>query len=655
MVHGRGQPTRWFRPSLTVPVLVLALLAGWWGVLLPRAEQSVFARVPVLDEVYYLDRALDPAPPDQGFFVSPLYPRLIALAGSAVSLPDGTLADPARLRGIRLLQITCWLAVALLLHDIMRRTPPTAGDFPRLHSWLIWVPTLLFLLYRPAVVFTLSVLLEMPLVFLVTLFLWWLVAFQRQPWMLLVSGLILGMAGLLRGSVLVLVLVPLMLLWSEGGTLRRRAGLTLLLILAVGLPLLPDALTNMRQARRLTGPTLNAGVNLYIGNGPEANGFYVAAVPGDWRRDPAGTSFLAERLGRPEVSLAQADSIWSAAAFDNIRRQPGRTLLLWAKKVWLHLQGWEIDQLTPQDGWLREVPLLRAHFLPYALILALAVAGILAGGMEARLKMILLTCLALLVATQSVFFVVSRYRLILVPFLCLLAGLGLARLVISFRQGAEMRIRWVLGFVLALLVAYPWGMGDVRARWLPLAQANEARRWAVVGQAYGDRPALQQSADLYRKAVAAEPKNPGPWLGLAVTLESLDEREEARQILQQALLRVDDDLALRRMLVGSLLADGLRSDALAQAQSLLQRYPEDAETLHNSAVLLASFGNEKAALEMAQRLIAVQPDDPRGYLDLGVLLARTGRREEAATAFRRGLERNPFHPDLQKNLDLLTR
>ena len=46
--------------------------------MLPQAERSVFGRVPILDEVYYLDRAAELrgplAFPPEPFFMSPLYP-----------------------------------------------------------------------------------------------------------------------------------------------------------------------------------------------------------------------------------------------------------------------------------------------------------------------------------------------------------------------------------------------------------------------------------------------------------------------------------------------------------------------------------------------------------------------------------------------------
>ena len=104
-------------------------------------------------------------------------------------------------------------------------------------------------------------------------------------------------------------------------------------------------------------PPSTAGVNLYIGNGPEANGFYVAVVPGDWRPDPAGAATWPTDWGCPD-RLAEADRIWAREAWRAMAQNPARTAGLWMKKVWLHLQGWEIDQLVPLDRWRRAAPAL---------------------------------------------------------------------------------------------------------------------------------------------------------------------------------------------------------------------------------------------------------------------------------------------------------
>ncbi len=77
---------RWILP---LAVLVAALI--FWMVFLGQAEESVFGKVPILDEVYYLDQAAarnsDPPLPPEPFFVSPLYPCLLSWPAAAKPFP----------------------------------------------------------------------------------------------------------------------------------------------------------------------------------------------------------------------------------------------------------------------------------------------------------------------------------------------------------------------------------------------------------------------------------------------------------------------------------------------------------------------------------------------------------------------------------------
>ena len=230
--------------------------------------------------------------------------------------------------------MACWLGIVVLLRLIAgaRLAPLVSPGWRR--TAVTWMPAALFAGYRPAAVYVITVLLDLPLMFLMTAFLALMTAWPepeaaadsaataaRTRRALLSAGaraallgLVVGLATLLRGTSLALLpLAGAAVAWPAAA-LRRRALLVSLVVAACAAALAPAVVHNSRAAGRLVGPALNGGVNLYIGNGPEANGFYVAVVPGSWLLDPAGREFLAERFSRPSVSLAQADSLWTDAA-----------------------------------------------------------------------------------------------------------------------------------------------------------------------------------------------------------------------------------------------------------------------------------------------------------------------------------------------------
>jgi len=506
----------------------------------------------------------------------------------------------------------------------------------------------LLVLYRPAAVYAMSVLVETPLVFLVMLSVWLLTSrgaeAVRPSWALLL-GVVLGLAGLLRGTMLLLVPLALVVIGSNQQPGRRRLVAAGLLMIGVAAVLAPPVAHNSRLAGRLTPPSLNGGMNLFIGNSPQANGLYMATSADAWRRDPAGREVLADRLGRSDVTLAEADRLWAGEAWRYMRDDPLRTLRLIARKVWLQLQGWEIDQLTPQAGWTAAVPVLQLLLTPYALVVVLGLAGV-TGLTGNRTAKILLAVAVVLVASQSLFFVVSRYRLVLVPLWAALAGVGAVQL------NRRHKAAWTVAALVAV-VTVPWGLNGVRENWAAQAQANEATRWAEVGFADHSSAALMRAESLYRGAVAAGDTRPANWRQLAAVLAALDRPGEQAQVLQEAISQAAEPLELQKVLLANQLERGQSAAALSLAQTILQGAPEDADTLHNYSVLLARSGQPDQALVVAEKLRRSHPADPRGHVNVGVLLARAGRHADAKTAFTNGLLNCPDHPDLLQNLSLL--
>ncbi len=643
--------------GILLPAMLAALLVAgivFWSLLLPQAEKSVFGKAPLLDEIYYLDRAAELSGrglcPAEPCFMSPLYPQLIRLAGSAGAVPADRVFTPDRLRGIRLLQIMCWLGTVLLLGWIGWRdlAPPEGTRTRRLLTASL--PAVLFFLYRPAAAYTTAILVEMPLTFLVTAAVALLPG--REPddrpvlWRVFLTGLVLGLAGLLRGTALALVPMALWLVWRRGRASGGGGWIPLtLLVGAVVLVMAVPVIHNSRLAGHLRPPTLNSGVNLYIGNGPQANGFYVASIPGDWREDPAGRQYLAEQSGRPEVSLAQADSIWTARATRTMGRNPPRIVALWARKFWLQLQGWEIDQLIPLGAWSRQAVVARFLVVPYGLLVMLGLGYGLLMLMRHRRSPAAAWMLGLLLvmALQSVFFVVSRYRQVLVPLWVLLAAAALFEARLSPRNRV---LLWIAG----TLVVVPWGLRDVRAMWSAMAQANEAQRWAYVGIVEDSPADLQRADDLYRRALAGGAPGPVPWQGLLAVDRALHEEQSYREDLAAGLDSFPADLGLLKQKVSDLLQAGREDEAMPLLSQILAGHDRDADSLHNYAVLLAKRAELDQALGLASRLVSVHPDDPRGFLDLGIIQARLGRKEAARGTFERGLELHPGNAQLQHDL-----
>ncbi len=654
---------------LLAPAAALVLLAVGWAAVWTDVDRSVLSRVPVLDEAFYLREAAAIAEgrlaPQQPFIMSPLYPYLVAAAGGGRMLDEAGVRSGPPPTGLRIVQACCWLAILVLLHLAARMVLP---------PWAALVPPLLFALYRPAAIYATTVLLEIPLTLCVTAALLLLTLWERAR---AGEGVHLGRRGLglaagvgLSIAAATLLRPVALLLAAPAGALLgrgpRRRGRLIVMVAAVLVPLLPVIGFNSWRAGRPAGISLNGGLNLYLGVGPEAAGLFTTFAGFDFESDPAGVSYLSQRLGRPVGGPGEADRVWAGLAWEAVKADPARAVALWLKKLWLHFVGWEIDQVTPLAAWSRASPLLRALPVPYGLLAAAGLAGgwtLIArrlrrrapgarettgapaepGGVWSPGLAPWLSALAVLAAGQSLFFVVSRYRLVLVPALCLLAGVWVAEL--ARRRGRAQLAAAIVGMA-AFMLTRPWGFEPAQARWEALGAANEAARW----ERLADASAQERAEQLYRAALEMDAGLYPAARGLAGLLQRAARGEEAERVLRRAVLRSDTPQPLRRDLIHLLLARDQVEAALPHMVEYLRDSPADPDMLHNLSVGMARLDRPEQAMQVARRLIEAAPDDPRGYADLGTLLARAGRRAEARAAFQRGLQRLPADATLRSNL-----
>ncbi|MBD3371066.1 tetratricopeptide repeat protein [Candidatus Fermentibacteria bacterium] len=277
-----------------------------------------------------------------------------------------------------------------------------------------------------------------------------------------------GTAVFYSTTLLITPLFTFLLLWSMWLALRGKAGSWLLLGLAcvtrptalLLLPLLwwyhrPDLKRGCMFAAPLvlvwafnagSGDPLNVvasqgGINLYVGNGPDADGYtafapaYVEAGEGGPEEPEAyrdNVQAAAEQIYRQRtgseggVEPSAVSGWWTARTLEHVLRHPLAWLSLEGKKLLCLASTVEIPSNYDPYYYRRYSPLLavllrrRVLALPFA-VLWLLVPGALWAGIGRRRKsramrmLDLWTCLLLL--APLLFFVTARLRLPAVPFL----------------------------------------------------------------------------------------------------------------------------------------------------------------------------------------------------------------------------------------------
>ena len=288
------------------------------------------------------------------------------------------------------------------------------------------------------------------------------VAPGRGRWPAVVAGLAWGALALLRANALVVgPALAVVLLGLGGVTSRRDRWIRAAAFLGgFGAAIAPATVVNAAVARpsELILTTWQGGANFYIGNGPDANGTYLA--PSFVEANPAreADDFRAEaerRAGHP-LSYSASSRYWLGEGLRRWREAPGASLTLLGHKLALLLHRQEIpDNQDAEVVRVAAAPALALGFLGFGLLLPCAAIGL---GRPARdgAWWVLVVATAAGLGSTALFFVVGRYRLPWVPGLALLAGAGLVDLTRLMRARRRAGVAWRVALLAAPAAFLAW-------------------------------------------------------------------------------------------------------------------------------------------------------------------------------------------------------
>jgi len=374
-------------------------------------------------------------------------------------------------------------------------------------------------------------------------------------------------------------------------------------------------------------PRMNPGTVLFEGNGAVARGTsaqYPATVRALAQLDLAAAdpehaayrTVARAELGDPGLGVAAVNRLWAARAIAFVRDHPRRWLALELTKLRFTLQEFAWHD-TPQ-AWAFDLQLGRWPSLPFSLLAALALVGLLAerraGRGAAPLVALLLGQLAVVLVVYSS----ARQRL---PLLAPLYYFAVAALALLLDRATVARRRIGAGSLAALLAL---------ALALPAAEASRERQ---------ERGARLRASARLAEARAAREKGDEPRFrragdaALAHGARWLDE-------LWPAALAQQPELAAAR--AATLVEEVLRAPRAPAAEAEALRL--DAATLWLAA--------ERP--ERARPLVAGRPgEEPRTAVLAARAVALGGGREEAKRELREQLAARPGEPALLAELAAL--
>lgn len=384
------------------------------------AGNSPFFDQPIIDAWHYdnLARALSISwhwPEPGAFLQPPGYPYFLA----TVYRIFGT-----SYLWVRIVQATLGAFTCLLIADLGRllTQKPLLG----------WLSGLIAALYGPLIYFELDLLATGLTLFLSVTAFRLLLSFLisgRTPY-LFFSGLCYGFAVIcwpLAGS---LAIGTMIYLTIRSKKQPSRVFMQLFFVgLGLCLSILPVSLHNYQAGTHALIST-NGAINFYAGNNPDWQITSMVRPGYEW-----------EKLITLPFRLHGADEIesdgYSSAFYHEVKayiiEQPWQFMRSQLTKIYQLLNGYEIINPTDPYFFKQYSSLLNALIFnlnwlkfPFGLLLPLAIIGSVYGFMREKRNITALLCIHLATAVFGLitFFISSRYRLLLLPFLIIYAALG---------------------------------------------------------------------------------------------------------------------------------------------------------------------------------------------------------------------------------------
>lgn len=226
----------------------------------------------------------------------------------------------------------------------------------------------------------------------------------------------------------------------------------------VATTLLPVAMRNYRESGHLTPLTTGGGINFYIGNNPGANGYYAVPIykgqslgitPEEQHRK---MTYIAWRVSGQTLDENEVSNFWFGEGLKWIRSNRAQWAALSMQKF---VQFWNRYERANVESYYfhkRFPGLLKLHLFDFGFIAPLALLGMFLALGKVRRLILLYGGVAASVATAIVFYVTSRYRLPILPFLMPFAAWGVCELWDALRRKSFAELALLLS-ALAILAA----------------------------------------------------------------------------------------------------------------------------------------------------------------------------------------------------------
>jgi tetratricopeptide (TPR) repeat protein len=462
----------------------------------------------------------------------------------------------------------------------------------------------------------------------------------------LLCGLAWGIAAIARPNFLVVVPLVFYFLWRNRSAFRLRR----LAFLAIGiaLPIAPVTLTNAIGGGEFVLIATQGGVNFWIGNNPQATGI-ISSLPGigtNWTTQDAQE--LATHESGQQLKPGELSDFYYGKARRWIAAHPLAEAQLLLRKTLFFFNRFEVSNNKHLAHFIKLAPWLPplCHF-GFGLLIPLSLLGIWVA--RRREPPIFLAGYVLFYLISVIlYFVAARFRMPVVPALCILAALTVEWGWQTLRQPARWRRMTPLLLLIpgiALTALNPWG----------LREAPEGLAYFMEGNAYMQLNEREKAAASFRKALLDTDIFPLAHVNLGVLAYERGDFEAAENEYRQALS--DDSLCVEAWnnlgMIREIQGDTTAAVFAYTRALAIRPYMSDARTnlaglYFRQGTHALQEGRNEEAVRAFRENIALLPARPTAHYNLAVALGRLGMQNDALRSLETALTIDPtFEPARQ--------
>lgn len=516
--------------------------------------------------------------------MGPLYPYgvglLYRLFGDAPIVP-------------RIFQMTLGLGCCILLFFLGRRMFSSIAGLAAAGIYAV---------YKPALFYEQTLLSETPMAFICLLLLLYLVTMDEQKDALwFVAGLLLGIAALFRGNVL--LFAPFLCAWILLSTNSKKWAKVILLGAGVLAGIAPATIHNYLAERDFILITSNGGFNFFIGNNEQADGRFVMPPRVNMDQDPSGLRIAEADLGQSPMRSSEVSRYWKSRAMSFIRTQPARFVKLLFLKMYYFWGRAEIAQIYSLQQMKSIMPILKLPLAGFWLIGPLALISIvmIAWKRERSGALLLLFVISYMLSLLP-FFMTARYRIPVIPILCLLAAGSVESLTRWFRGR-----RWKeAGLWLGGFIALGLFFNNTGAQ---MEKEEGAQFHNALGLIYKSEGKIGEALGQYEKSLQMK-RTPYAFANLANLYHDQKDYSAAEKFYAEALRLETDNARIFFNRGQSRLALGQMREAQEDFEKAVALDERIQPLAHYNLALLYIKSNEKArAIDSLKKYLKLSPDD----------------------------------------------